>query len=161
MPRRALVAASLAVLTALTGGLPAWVAPTAASSCSSWTSETDPPPAIRVFRHASGAVDTVDFRTYAANVLSREWIGSWTAESLRAGALAVKSYAWYQVLHWRGGVNPGGACFDLRDDTADQVYDPSKATWSTAATAVDALIASTGATPTSTMKPSSAAFSPW
>jgi hypothetical protein len=138
MPRRAIVAAALAVLTAVTGGLPGWVAPAAAASCSSWTSQADPPPTIHVFRHASGAVETVDFRAYAANVLSREWIGSWTSESLRSGALAVKSYAWYQVLHWRGGVNPQGACFDLRDDTYDQVYDPSKATWGGAAAAVDA-----------------------
>ncbi len=138
MQRRALVAAGLAVLTALAGGLPAWVAPTAAASCSSWTSETDPPPTIRVFRHVTGAVETVDFRTYTMNVLSREWIGSWTAESLRSGALAVKHYAWYQVLHWRGGLNTVGACFDLRDDTYDQVYDPSQPTWSTAAAAVDA-----------------------
>ncbi|MGZ6256670.1 MAG: SpoIID/LytB domain-containing protein [Candidatus Limnocylindria bacterium] len=138
MPRRALVAATLAVLIALTGALPAWVAPAAAASCSSWTSQTDPPPTIRVFRHATGAVDTVDFRAYAKNVLSREWIGSWTTESLRSGALAVKHYAWYQVLHWRGGVNTAGECFDVRDDTYDQVYDPSKATWSSAAAAVDA-----------------------
>ncbi len=138
MSRRALVAAVLAVLTALAGGLPGRVAPAAAASCSSWSSETDPPPAIRVFRHATGAVDAVDFRAYTANVLSREWIGSWTTESLRSGALAVKSYAWYQVLHWRGGVNADGACFDLRDDTYDQVYDPSKATWTSAAAAVDA-----------------------
>lgn len=138
MPRRTLIAAVLAVLTALAGGLPGRVAPAAAASCSSWSSETDPPPAIHVFRHTTGAVDTVDFRAYTANVLSREWIGSWTAESLRSGALAVKSYAWYQVLHWRGGVNPDGACFDLRDDTYDQVYDPSKATWASAAAAVDA-----------------------
>ena len=138
MPRRALVAAILAALTALAGGLPGWVAPAAAASCSSWSSEATPPPSIRVFRHATGAVDTVDFRAYAANVLSREWISSWTTESLRAGALAVKSYAWYQVLHWRGGMNAEGACFDLRDDTYDQVYDPSKATWGSAAAAVDA-----------------------
>lgn len=138
MPRRALVAATLAVLTTLTGGLPGRVAPAAAASCSAWTSEADPPSTIRVFRHATGAVDTVDFHAYVANVLSREWISSWTAESLRAGALAVKSYAWYQVLHWRGGLNAEGACFDLRDDTYDQVYDPSKATWSSAAAAVDA-----------------------
>ncbi len=138
MPRRALAAAALAAITALAGGLPGWVAPTAAASCSSWTSETNPPPSIRVFRHVSGAVDTVDFRTYSANVLSREWIGSWTTESLRSGALAVKSYAWYQVLHWRGGVNTAGECFDLRDDTYDQVYDPSKATYSSASAAVDA-----------------------
>ena len=83
-------------------------------------------------------MEAVDFQAYVANVLSREWIGSWTTESLRSGALAVKSYAWYQVLHWRGGVNTEGACFDLRDDTYDQVYDPSKPTWSTAAAAVDA-----------------------
>ena len=126
------------MLTVFAGGLPAWVAPTAAASCSSWTSQTDPPPTIRVFRHLSGAVETVDFRAYAKNVLSREWIGSWTTESLRSGALAVKHYAWYQVLHWRGGMNTVGECFDLRDDTYDQVYDPSKATWSSAAAAVDA-----------------------
>ena len=56
-------------------------------------------PAIRVYRQATGAVDTVDFRTYLKNVLSREWIGWWTTESLRSGALAVQAYAWYQVLH--------------------------------------------------------------
>jgi hypothetical protein len=126
------------VLIALAGGLPAWVAPAAASSCSSWTSQSDPPPTIRVFRHVTGEVETVDFRAYAKNVLSREWIGSWTTESLRSGALAVKHYAWYQVLHWRGGVNTAGACFDVRDDTYDQVYDPTKSTWSSAAAAVDA-----------------------
>ncbi|MEO8638492.1 MAG: SpoIID/LytB domain-containing protein [Chloroflexota bacterium] len=138
MPRRALVAAGLAALIALAGGLPAWVAPAAASSCSSWTSQSDPPPTIRVFRHVTGVVETVDFRAYSKNVLSREWIGSWTTESLRSGALAVKHYAWYQVLHWRGGVDTAGACFDVRDDTYDQVYDPTKSTWSSAAAAVEA-----------------------
>jgi hypothetical protein len=137
MPRRALVAAALAVLTVSAGALPTWVAPAAAASCSSWTSQVEPPPTVRVFRHLTGLVETVDFRVYTKNVLSREWIGSWTTESLRSGALAVKHYAWYQVLHWRGGVNSAGECFDLRDDTYDQVYDPTQATWSTAAAAVD------------------------
>jgi hypothetical protein len=141
MYRRTLAAACcLAALTILGAALP-WLglAPrVAASSCSGWTSQTQPPPTIRVFRHVSGAVETVDFKAYSKNVLSREWIGSWTTESLRSGALAVKHYAWYQVLHWRGGVNAAGLCFDLRDDTIDQVYDPSKPTWSSAAAAVDA-----------------------
>jgi hypothetical protein len=140
MYRRTFVAACLAALTTFAAATP-WLGATprvAAASCSGWTSQTQPPPTIRVFRHASGVVETVDFRTYAKNVLSREWIGSWTTESLRSGALAVKHYAWYQVLHWRGGVNGAGQCFDLRDDTTDQVYDPSKATWSSAAAAVDA-----------------------
>jgi hypothetical protein len=138
MLRRILAATCLAVCTLGGGAIPGLIPPVAAATCSNWVSESVPPPTIRVFRHLSGAVETVDFKTYTKNVLSREWIGSWTTESLRSGALAVRNYAWYQVLHWRGGVNPGGACFDIRDDTQDQVYDPSKSTWSTAATAVDA-----------------------
>jgi hypothetical protein len=140
MFRRTFAAACLAALTTFGAAMP-WLGTTprvAAASCSGWTSQTQPPTTIRVFRHVSGAVETVDFRTYTKNVLSREWIGSWTTESLRSGALAVKHYAWYQVLHWRGGVNGAGQCFDLRDDTIDQVYDPSKPTWSSASAAVDA-----------------------
>ena len=63
----------------------------AAGECGAYRSETVPPSTIRVYRTASGAVDTVDFRTYLKNVLSREWISSWTTESLRSGALAVKN----------------------------------------------------------------------
>ena len=138
MSRRPLVAALLAVLTSVFVATPGIAPRAAAASCSNWTSQVDPPTTIRVYRHATGAVEMVDFGDYTRNVLSREWIGSWTTESLRAGAVAVKSYAWYQILHWRGGMNAASECFDLRDDTVDQVYDPSKPTWSTAAAAVDA-----------------------
>ena len=110
----------------------------AAGECGSYRSETVPPPTIRVFRTKTGAVETVDFRTYVKNVLSREWISSWTTESLRSGALAVKNYAWYQVIHWRGYVNEAGDCFDIFDSTRDQVYDPSKPTYQSMANAVDA-----------------------
>jgi hypothetical protein len=134
--RRAVVA--LAALLTLASAAPGVVPTVAAASCSGWSSSTTPPPTIRVYRHATGAVEKVDFKTYTKNVLSREWIASWSAASLRSGALAVKHYAWYQVLHWRGGANANGACFDLRDDTVDQVYDPSRATYTTAAAAVDA-----------------------
>jgi len=114
-------------------------APThAAGECGAYTSETAPPPTIRVFRTATGAVETVDFRTYVKNVLSREWISSWTTESLRSGALAVKNYAWYQVLHWRGYENTAGECFDVFDSTRDQHYDPSRPTYASMADAVDA-----------------------
>ena len=138
MPRPIAAALLAALLLVGASGLPGSSAPVAAASCSSWTSERQPPPTIRVFRNATGAVETVDFRAYLKNVLSREWIGSWTTESLRSGALAVKNYAWYQVLHWRGYVNDAGQCFDIFDTTRDQVYDPSRPTWSTAAAAVDA-----------------------
>ncbi len=137
MPRRSLASTCLAVAALLVGLLPGLVGPVAASSCSAWSSESTPPPTIRVFRHATGTIDTVSFGPYVKNVLSREWIGSWSAQSLQSGALIVRNYAWYQVLHWRGGVDVGGACFDIRDDTGDQVYDPSQPTWGTAAAAVD------------------------
>ncbi|MGQ0608602.1 MAG: SpoIID/LytB domain-containing protein [Chloroflexota bacterium] len=110
----------------------------AAGGCGSYRSETAPPSTIRVYRTATGSVDTVDFRTYVKNVLSREWISSWTTESLRSGALAVKNYAWYQVLHWRGHVNGAGQCFDVFDSTRDQHYDPSRPTYPSMAAAVDA-----------------------
>src|SRR5688572_22161819 len=110
----------------------------AAGECGTYRSETVPPLTIRVYRTASGAVDTVDFRTYVKNVLSREWISSWTTESLRSGALAVKNYGWYQVIHWRGYQNAGGKCFDVFDSTRDQHYDPSRPTYAAMAAAVDA-----------------------
>jgi hypothetical protein len=110
----------------------------AAGGCGTYASQTVPPPTIRVFRTATGSVETVDFRAYVKNVLSREWISTWTTESLRAGALAVKSYAWYQVLHWRGYVNEAGHCFDIFDSTRDQVYNPARPTSASAAAAVDA-----------------------
>jgi hypothetical protein len=138
MSRRLTAASLLAAVALLGSGVPGQVHPAAAASCSGWTSESTPPPTIRVYRAATGAVETVDFRVYAKNVLSREWIGSWTTESLRSGAVAVKMYAWYHVLHWRGLTNAQGQCFDVYDDTRDQVYNPAQPTWPGAAAAVDA-----------------------
>ncbi|MGI8872455.1 MAG: SpoIID/LytB domain-containing protein [Candidatus Limnocylindria bacterium] len=137
MTSRPSVAATLAAVMLLAAAAPNVAPPIAAASCSGWVSEVVPPPSIRVYRVATGAVETVDFRRYVKNVLSREWIGSWSAASLQAGAVAVKSYAWYQVLHWRGFTNSASECLDVRDDGYDQVYDPSAPTWSTAAAAVD------------------------
>ncbi len=136
-PRRAaalLLAASLTTLLAA-AGLPH---PAAAATCTAWTSETQPPATIRVFRSGQGTVETVDFRSYVKNVLSREWISSWTNESVRAGALAVRTYAWYQVVHYRGYVTDQGACFDVFDTTRDQVYDPARPTYGPMTSAVDA-----------------------
>lgn len=109
-----------------------------AADCGSYASEVIPPATIRVYRAASGVVEEVDFRAYAQNVLSREWISSWTTESLRAGALAVKHYAWFHVTHWRGYHNAAGECFHVFDTTRDQVYDPARPTYASAAGAVDA-----------------------
>ena len=136
-PRLASALAALVVAAALAPMV--ILAPaSAAGECGIHRSETDPPPTVRVLRTATGAVETVDFRTYLKNVLSREWISSWTTESLRSGAMAVKNYAWYQVVHWRGYMNAAGECFDIFDSTRDQHYDPARPTYPSMAAAVDA-----------------------
>ncbi len=65
-------------------------------------------------------VETVDFNYYVKHVLPNEWINSWPAESLRAGAMAAKMYAWYWV--GLGGKWPDA---DVYDSTCDQVYNPN------------------------------------
>lgn len=105
-------------------------------SCTGYTSNVTPPSTIRVYRAGLGRVDVVNFNTYVKNVLPNEWIPSWRAESLKAGAMATKTYAWYRVLHWKGG-SLNGVCYDLRDNTTDQSYKPNSALAATTA-AVDA-----------------------
>lgn len=83
------------------------------------------PKTIKVWRRAldgstascSGRVDTLDFEDYVKGVLPHEWITSWDVQSLKAGAVAIRTYAWY----W---VNAGGkyTCADIDDTTASQVY---------------------------------------
>jgi hypothetical protein len=68
----------------------------------------------------TGTIQTYNFQYYAENVLPNEWITSWPAESLEAGAIAVKEYGWYWVNNWRGG-SLGGTCYDVQGGS----YSPS------------------------------------
>jgi peptidoglycan hydrolase-like amidase len=87
----------------------------------------EPPATIRVRVTGATACDTsapytvvtLDFKDYVKHVLPFEWIRSWPEDSLKAGAMATKSYAW----HWinRGGKWPDA---DVYDSTCDQVYKP-------------------------------------
>jgi peptidoglycan hydrolase-like amidase len=108
---------------------------TAPTGCSTDGTNSTLPSTILVYRVSLGRVDRVDFKTYVKNVLPNEWVTSWPAASLRAGAVAVKSYAWYWALH-STRKTAGGQCYDVRDDTADQVYRPSSAQ-SSSSSAVD------------------------
>jgi peptidoglycan hydrolase-like amidase len=116
----AMVAAVIAVPLASLTAVPAPAVDAARGSCTHWRSTTVPPPVIRVYRVSEGFVETVDFKDYVKRVVSREWNVKQKALRL-AGAHAVKQYAWYHVLHWRGGKFEG-QCFDVRDTTADQLY---------------------------------------
>jgi hypothetical protein len=84
------------------------------------------PATIRVWRRrldgstmsCVGRVDEIPFETYVSGVLPHEWIASWEAEALAAGAVAIRTYAAF----W---VNAGGKydCADVDDTTATQVYE--------------------------------------
>jgi peptidoglycan hydrolase-like amidase len=86
-----------------------------------------PPSTIRVFRmHRRGSkvrsrVETVYFKTYVGRVMAS---GAWPAhkpmESLKVGAIAIKQYAWWHILHHERGYELRGECYDIRD--GDQLY---------------------------------------
>jgi hypothetical protein len=89
------------------------------------TAAFEAPATIRVWRRAldgstascDGRVDVIPFDQYVRGVLPHEWIRSWRAESLAAGAIVIRTYAaWW--------VNAGGKydCADVDDTTASQVY---------------------------------------
>ncbi len=124
-PRHALVlilAATLAVT-----GLPFFSVARAEAACTRWTSRLYPPPSVRVLRTATGRVQTVDFRYYVNVVLAAEMPSYYPMETLKANAVAVKQYAWYHVLHHRSWyVTGSGVCYDVKDSTADQVYNPAR-----------------------------------
>jgi Stage II sporulation protein/Peptidase inhibitor family I36 len=105
------------------------------TGCTTDGTNARPPSTILVYRVQARRVDRVGFKAYVTNVLPNEWVSSWPRASLDAGAIAAKSYGWYWALHSTRRT-PSGRCYDVRDDTADQVYRPSSATPRTTA-AVD------------------------
>ncbi len=64
-------------------------------------------------------VVTVDFKDYVKHVLPNEWYYFWPRESLKAGAMVVKMYAWYFIA--QGGKWENA---DVFDNTCDQWYQP-------------------------------------
>jgi hypothetical protein len=106
--------------------------------CTGWTSSIVPPTTIRVYRTATKRTVTVPFRTYVEKVMAAEWGSTAPAAALRIGAVAVKQYAWYYAMFWRGGRDAAGHCFDVRDSSADQIYNPYRKVVASHAAAVAA-----------------------
>ena len=103
--------------------------------CTKWTSQFVPPKTIRVLRtrytdapnKVRGTVQKVDFHDYVATVMAAEWPERYPLETIKAGAVAVKQYAWYYILNPRGltkWVDGKKRCYDVVDSTADQFYKP-------------------------------------
>jgi hypothetical protein len=142
-----------ALLLAPVGSIPAPAGVTgpatalAAGTCTGWPSDSVPPTAIRVLRTsgpASGTVQVVNFHDYATVVMAAEWGAGNPADALEAGAVAVKEYAWYHAMFWRGGTATDGSCYDLVDSSLDQIYAPE--THVPAASLVTAVDATWGVT---------------
>ncbi len=116
------------------------------TACSAWFDTIYyPPQSIRVWEnnHSSQVtpgqddlVHVVDFDFYVKHVLPREWIPSWHAQALQAGAMAVKMFGWWHGTTFQGD-DVGGTCYDVDSTTNYQVFDPYYATYETNA-AVDA-----------------------
>lgn len=64
-------------------------------------------------------VQTVPFEQYVEDVLPNEWIPSWDKESLKAGAMAIKMFAWYHHLH---PVTIDGFTFDVDNTVNFQAF---------------------------------------
>jgi hypothetical protein len=99
-------------------------------TCSGWNYQLVPTPTIKVYITADKDSKQYDFAFYATHVLPNEWIASWDADSLGAGAVAVKTYAGYRAMPGHA-YSEGPDCADVVDTVADQVFDPS---WSNAST---------------------------
>ncbi len=122
------LAAALVLATA--GPVPAPGGPPsalAAATCTGWPSDSVPPTTIRVLRTVgpvAGTVQVVNFHDYVNVVMAAEWGAGSPAEALKAGAVAVKEYAWYHTMFWRGGTATDGSCYDVVDSSLDQIYWP-------------------------------------
>lgn len=108
------------------GGQPRTEAPNLeqGNTCTGWDYILVPPPTIKVFRSEEGVSEEYDFFFYATHVLPSEWIASWDEDSIGAGAIPVKTYAWHRAMS--GNAYSGGEdCADVIDTIADQVFDPT------------------------------------
>jgi hypothetical protein len=122
----AIAASVCSLLVASAGGTSAAYNDTvqpAAASCTGWSSNSTPPPTVRVLRVGTGVVETVDLEHYTKIVMAAEFNKTWPIETLRAGAIATKEYAWYYAIHYRGGTK-NGVCYDVQDNSTDQDYWP-------------------------------------
>jgi Stage II sporulation protein len=129
------VPASALIAPAQPEPVPSYDAPS--KTCTKWSSTMTPPRTIKVLRTAAtsppakvkGTVQTVDFYEYVATVMAAEWPEKYPVETIKAGAIATKQFAWYHIKVPRGGVkwkNGTKDCYDVVDSTIDQWYRPEK-----------------------------------
>ncbi len=81
------------------------------------------PSTIKVYRTSTGKIESVGFETYCKVVTTCEvGYSSWDKAALRACAMAIKNYGIARVKRQKYA----GLGYDVKDNTYDQVYNPSK-----------------------------------
>lgn len=78
--------------------------------------------AIRSYNNPIGPilyVQTLGFEEYCEDVLPNEWLPTWNAEALKAGAIAVKMFAWYHTMH---PTTESGFTYDVDNTTNFQEF---------------------------------------
>lgn len=84
-------------------------------SLSSCIYDGEEEPYINVY--TGGEVKTLTLFNYTINVLPNEWYPSWDSASLQAGAIVIKMYGWYNILHPRYPATSYGA--DVTDSSSN------------------------------------------
>ncbi|MBY0160813.1 SpoIID/LytB domain-containing protein [Cytobacillus firmus] len=72
-------------------------------------SSTNPTNGLTLYITSTKTLKTLGFDDYAKDVLPNEWYASMKSEALKAGAVAIKSYAWYNVTYPRRPATDFGA----------------------------------------------------
>src|SRR5262249_52651252 len=101
---------------------PVWSPPKSEPTAPLLAQVIPPPPRIRVGTNCScrtcTSVSTMSLETYVMRGLKDEWIASWRAHSLRAGAIAYRAYGSYHLDH------PISGNYDICDNACCQVNRP-------------------------------------
>lgn len=72
-------------------------------------SSTSTPSTIKLYLTSSKKLINIGFDAYAKDVLPNEWYASWKSEALKAGAITIKTYAWYNATYPRKPATDYGA----------------------------------------------------
>ncbi|WP_178075966.1 SpoIID/LytB domain-containing protein [Paenibacillus oralis] len=72
-------------------------------------SATSTPSTIKLYITKSGTLKNIGFDSYAKQVLPNEWYASWNKKALQAGAITIKTYAWYNATYPRKPATNYGA----------------------------------------------------
>lgn len=87
------------------------------------TKPSSNPSTIKVYRTSTGKIESVGFKTYCKVVTTCEvGYSYWDKAALRACAMAIKNYGIARIKR----AKYAGLGYNVKDSTADQVYNPSK-----------------------------------